>query len=170
MGPAWYSRESARYLFDLQLCRPEHCKCYFRASEHAPPDTLRQVYDQIAGLVEECFKEDAYSIQVEVKDFTKRLFLQMQGSWLKRSSLQWHADRSTCSDDARGPVQKTRELADGSLLLFGCTEQLDNRTMYLVGLQALHHDMSSWQSLLASWRRGVHSPAAWTACIMTASP
>jgi hypothetical protein len=43
MGPAWYSRESARYLFELQLCRPEHCRCHFRASEHAPPDALRDV-------------------------------------------------------------------------------------------------------------------------------
>ena len=74
-----------------------------------------------------------------MKDFTKRAFLQMQGSWLKRSSLRWHADRSTCSDDARGPVHKTRDLPDGSMLLFGCTEQLDNKTMFLIGLPALHH-------------------------------
>jgi hypothetical protein len=51
-----------------------------------------------------------------------------------------HAERSTSSDDARGAVEKTRELDDGSMLLFGSTEQLDNRTMYLVGLQALHHE------------------------------
>jgi hypothetical protein len=90
--------------------------------------------------VQACFADDAFNSKIDVADFTKRGFLQMQGSWLKRSSLQWHCDRSACSDDARGAVQKTRALPDGSMLYFGCNEQLDNRTMYLIGLQALHHE------------------------------
>ena len=82
--------------------------------KHMPSSSGARLY--LRGpdkLVEECFKDDAFNGRVEVADFTKRLFLEMQGSWLKRSSLQWHADRSTCSDDARGPVEKTRELPDG---------------------------------------------------------
>jgi hypothetical protein len=134
MGPAWYPRETCRFLVEVEVATPDDFEASFKASEHAPHDALRSVYARIHELVEKTMWADPE----ETQRLYKAMVLSMQGSWLKRSAVKWKVTRSTSMDDRLGPVQRVKKLDDGSMLLMSSTERLTNHTMYLVGLMALH--------------------------------
>jgi hypothetical protein len=130
------------------------CKAYFKTVEHAPPDALRAVYARVKQLVE----KSAFDPR-EAPKLCKGMILSMQGFCLKRFSLKWRVARSTSLEDRLGPIQRVKPLDDGSMLQMSSTERLNNSTMYLVGLLALHKE----HVLLAKLRRSLR-PRAPVAC------
>jgi hypothetical protein len=100
----------------------------------------------------------------ETQRLYKAMVLSMQGSWLKRSAVKWKVTRSTSMEDRLGPVQRVKELDDGSMLLMSSTERLTNSTMYLVGLMALHTEHLLLAKLQRFLRRTPRPPPV--ACVV----
>jgi 5-methylcytosine-specific restriction protein A len=160
MGPAWYPRETARFLVEVEVATPDDFEASFRASEHAPHDALRGVYERIHELV----KKSVWDEPEATQRLYKAMVLSMQGSWLKRSSVKWKVTRSTSMEDRLGPVQRVKELDDGSMLLMSSTERLTNSTMYLVGLMTLHTEHLLVAKLQRFLRRTPRAPPV--ACVV----
>ncbi len=149
-GPRWYWKESYRYLLETRVCRRQDVVCVFRASEHEEPDALREVYSRIEKLVARALEgqqlstTDLYDESVHndgtIRQFTKRMLLAMQGSWLGRSVKTWSVVNSTCSGDAEGPIERTRENDDGTTAFYTSKHTVSNRSMFLIGLIALHKE------------------------------
>ena len=62
----------------------------------------------------------------------------MQGSWLTQHKYSYAIVDSTHSSDAKRKLFTIQTLDDGALRFASRTEILTNRTMYLIGLQALN--------------------------------
>ena len=149
-GPAWYWKESYEYMLERRICRRADVVCVVRASEHAPPDSLKEVYSQIEGVVAAAlegqelstnqFDEDATHDPRSILKFTKAMMLSMQGAWLARSMQSWNVTNSTCSEDAEGVVVRTRQNSDGTTAFMSCKHIVSNSSMYLVGLVTLHKE------------------------------
>jgi hypothetical protein len=64
----------------------------------------------------------------------------MQGSWLGRSVKTWSVVNSTCSGDADGVVERTRQNDDGTTAFYTGKHIVSNRSMFLIGLITLHKE------------------------------
>ncbi len=146
-GPGWYWKECYREM--LSECvvlkgriTQEDVVCVFRASDHEPADSLRNIYTQIETIVEEALymqselsHENDPNNGVYVREETlvglkKGMLLSMQGAWLMRASPSWSVVNSACSDDAVGPVHMTRKNADdGTTCVMSRTVLLGNKSM-----------------------------------------
>ena len=70
----------------------------------------------------------------------------MQGSWLTQHKYAYDITDSTHSDDVNKRLYSIRTLKDGTMRFACRTEILTNRTMHLIGLQALNieHKFMGW--------------------------
>ena len=149
-GPGWVWKETYQYLLHTRVCRRQDVVCVFRASEHAPPDALCEVYSRIEKLVARALEgqrvsvTDAYDERLHdantIRGFAKQILLAMQGSWLGRSVKTWSVVNSTCSGDADGPIERTRQNDDGTTAFFSSKHIVSNRSMFLIGLITLHKE------------------------------
>ena len=64
--------------------------------------------------------------------------LAMQGSWLTQHRYAYDITDSTHSEDVNKKLYSFRTLKDGTTRFASRTEILTNRTMYLIGLQAIN--------------------------------
>ncbi|MFX4226592.1 MAG: hypothetical protein ACFHHU_01460 [Porticoccaceae bacterium] len=100
--------------------------------EQSMVEALRDV--NIEGFsLEGCSEEVRRQCDAQKREFIKKIFLAMQGSWLIQHQYTWSAVDSPCMDDAPGKVARYRDLEDckGTMRWFSKTETLSNRTMYL---------------------------------------
>ena len=165
-GPGWYWKESYKYMlencivFKGRITRDDVI-CVFRASEHAEPGVVKDVYSKIEEAIDGALKmtlELPYAGQVgklltkdDIYQLKKGMLLSMQGAWLTRASPSWSVTNSTCANDAEGPITKTRELEDGTTKFMSRKFLLSNRSMYLIGLISLHKE----HLIMAQLRREV---------------
>ena len=70
--------------------------------------------------------------------FIKQAILAMQGSWLTQHKYVYHITDSTHAEDLDKKLFSFRVLKDGTTRFASRSEILTNRTMYLIGLQALN--------------------------------
>ena len=79
----------------------------------------------------------------DAKDkWMKEAILSMQGSWLSQHRYSYDIIDSTHSEDVKNKIYSLRTLKDGTTRFASRTEILTNRTMYLIGLQALNTEHS----------------------------
>jgi hypothetical protein len=123
-GQGWYVRESCLFVLEVGVVTTDDCMGFFKASEHAPPDALRSVYARIREFIEKTMWSDP----ADTERLYKAMVLSMQSSWLKCSSVKWRVTRSTSMKDRMGPVQRRKQLDDGSMLLMSRTERLTKTT------------------------------------------
>ena len=148
-----------------------HIKCIFKASQTWPENTIVLIYEQMDALMTAAL--DEYNWLDREKDtlrerFIKEAILAMQGSWLTQHKYTYDITDSTHSSDVSKKIhsfqtlynEMTQEEYLASMINGTCnrrtengvrrfasrTEILTNRTMYLIGLQALNteHKLMGW--------------------------
>ena len=95
-------------------------------------------------VVGEC-QRITHSDEAKAK-WMKEAILTMQGSWLTQHKYAYDITDSTHSEDVNKRLYSIRTLKDGTMRFASRTEILTNRTMYLIGLQALNteHKFMGW--------------------------
>ena len=72
--------------------------------------------------------------------FVKEAILAMQDSWLIQHRYTYDITDSTHSEDANKRLYSIRTIKDGTLRFASRKEDLTNRTIYLIGRQALNSE------------------------------
>ena len=112
----------------------------FKASKAWPADTIARTYQKMEKIVAQC---QIISHIDDAKDkWMKEAILSMQGSWLSQHRYSYDIIDSTHSEDVKNKIYSLRTLKDGTTRFASRTELLTNRTMYLIGLQALNTEHS----------------------------
>ena len=91
-------------------------------------------YDTVVDLL----TRDDQSFEEVHADIVKKIFLSMQGSWLKQHFYTYSRTESPSMEDADGKVYSFRELDNGLFRWTRRKETVINRTMYAWGLWALN--------------------------------
>ena len=74
----------------------------------------------------------------EKAQWMKEATLTMQGSWVAQHKYAYDITGSTHSEDVKKRLYSIRTLKDGTMRFASREGSLTNRTMYLIGLQALN--------------------------------
>ena len=122
----------------------DHIVCIFKASNYWPNDTIALMYKRMEEVVGEC--QRITHRDEEKAQWMKEAILTMQGSWLTQHKYAYDITDSTHSEDVNKRLYSIRTLKDGTMRFASRKEILTNRTMYLIGLQALNteHKFMGW--------------------------
>ena len=152
-GPRWYHAEAFHTALTMdakngtgERITEDHIVCAFKASFSAPKDTFADLYAGMSEVIEKALEyeihpESDWVYTTEQKDkFVKTAILAMQGSWLTQHQYKYHIVDSTHTADLKRKLLSFQSLGgfDGLMRIAGRTEILTNRTMALIGLQALN--------------------------------
>jgi hypothetical protein len=148
-----------------------HIKCIFKASQTWPANTIALIYKEMQALMTAALDEYNWLERERAtlnEKFIKEAILAMQGSWLTQHKYAYDITESTHSSDVSKKIHSfqtlsskmTQEEYEASIIHGTCnqriengvtrfasrTEILTNRTMYLIGLQALNteHKYMGW--------------------------
>ena len=163
MGPGWYWRENVSLILEWGRCRagnvqPSDCKYAFTASDHAPCDALKEVFDKIEEIVvAACARSHLWAS--EPREYTedtcrrevKLFILSMIGSWTTQHSYNWRCEVAALEDDVVGRVERWRDNGDGTTKFMSRAETVSNRTMFLIGripLDVEHAEMFKLRRVL----------------------
>jgi hypothetical protein len=147
-GPRWYHQ---RAFFDClefgtvnakgKKIGKEHIKFIFKASREWPENTIALIYKEMEALMTAALNKE-YWLEInrdKLRDkFIKQAILAMQGSWLTQHKYAYDITDSTHSEDVNKKLHSFQTLHNGVKRFASRTEILTNRTMYLIGLQALN--------------------------------
>ena len=163
MGPGWYWRENVSLILEWGRCRagnvqPSDCKYAFTASDHAPCDALKEVFDKIEEIVvAACARSHLWASEPrEYSEDTcrrevKLFILSMIGSWTTQHSYNWRCEVAALEDDVVGRVERWRDNGDGTTKFMSRAETVSNRTMFLIGripLDVEHAEMFKLRRVL----------------------
>lgn len=147
-GPRWYHSSAVSHCIGLNTVNGngekigyEHIKCIFKASRSWPKDVIAVMYKEMDALMTVALN-DCYWLERDgeiMRDrFIKNAILAMQGSWLTQHKYAYDITDSTHSADVNKKLCSFQSLENGVMRFASRTEILTNRTMYLIGLQALN--------------------------------